>query len=66
MPRILRQAARVALSRGDRKVDLEQLLLAALAEPDGGATRTLTALAVEPASVRERLRRRNAKTVQSR
>ena len=34
MPRILKHAARVALSRGDREVDLEELLLAALADPD--------------------------------
>jgi hypothetical protein len=59
MPRILKRAAQVALSRGDREVDVEQLLLAALADSDGGATRTLTALAVEPTSVRKRLGHRN-------
>jgi transposase-like protein len=55
MSRILKQAARLALSRGDRELDTEELLLAALADPDGGAARTLAALAVQPASVRERL-----------
>jgi DNA-binding Lrp family transcriptional regulator len=59
MPRILKQAARVVLSRGDREVDIDELLLAALADPDGGATRTLTALAVEPTSVRKRLGHRS-------
>jgi hypothetical protein len=55
LPRILKQAARMAVSRGSRDVDIEELLLAALADPDGGATRTLAALAVHPASVRDRL-----------
>jgi hypothetical protein len=58
LPRILKQAARVALSRGDRELDLDPLLLAALADPDGGARRTLTALSVRPASLRAKLRRR--------
>jgi ATP-dependent Clp protease ATP-binding subunit ClpA len=52
---ILRQAGRVALARGDRHLGLEQLLLAALADPDGGAHRTLTALGVTPASIRAQL-----------
>jgi ATP-dependent Clp protease ATP-binding subunit ClpA len=52
---ILRQAGRVALARGDRHLGLEQLLLAALADPDGGAHRTLTALGVTPASIRAHL-----------
>jgi ATP-dependent Clp protease ATP-binding subunit ClpA len=57
LPRILKQAARVALKRGDRELDLDPLLLAAVADPDGGARRTLTALSVEPASLGARLRR---------
>jgi ATP-dependent Clp protease ATP-binding subunit ClpA len=56
LPRILKQAARVALRRGDRELDPDPLLLAAVADPDGGARRTLTALSVEPASLRARLR----------
>ena len=55
--RILKQAAAIALNRGDRELDLEQLLLAALADPEGGASRTLAALAVRPASVRDRFAR---------
>ena len=57
--RILRRAASAALARGDRELDLDQLLLAALEAPDGGARRTLRALAVEPAAVEARLRRRS-------
>jgi ATP-dependent Clp protease ATP-binding subunit ClpA len=52
---ILQQAGRVALARGDRELGLEGLLLAALADPDGGAGRTLAALGVTPAAVRRRL-----------
>lgn len=59
MPRILKQAARVAVSRGDHELNLEQLLLAALADPDGGARRMLTALDVKPASLRTHLGRRS-------
>ena len=51
LPRIVRQAARVALSRGDRELDLPPLLQAALEDPDGGALRTLTALSVPPTSL---------------
>jgi AraC-like DNA-binding protein len=50
LPRILRQAARFALSRGDDELDVEALLLAAVADPDGGARRTLTALDVPAAA----------------
>jgi hypothetical protein len=60
LPRILKQAARVALRRGDRELDPDPLLLAAVADPDGGARRTLTALSVEPESLRARLRRGTA------
>jgi hypothetical protein len=52
--RILQQAALVALSRGRRELGPEELLVAALADPHGGASRMLAALAVEPASVRDR------------
>jgi hypothetical protein len=53
--RILRQAGRVAVARGDERLGSDQLLLAALADRDGGALRTLTALGVTPASIRKRL-----------
>jgi ATP-dependent Clp protease ATP-binding subunit ClpA len=53
--RILRNAGRVALAGGHRHLRPEQLLLAALADPDGGASRTVTALGVTPASIRARL-----------
>jgi hypothetical protein len=55
LPRILKQAARIALRRGDRELDPDPLLLAAVADPDGGARGTLTALSVEPASLQARL-----------
>jgi ATP-dependent Clp protease ATP-binding subunit ClpA len=51
LPRILKQAARLALSRGDDELDIEVLLLAALADADGGARRTLAALDIQPDSL---------------
>jgi hypothetical protein len=48
--------AREARARGSRRIEVEDLLLAALAEPDGGAARTLGALNVDPDLVRARLR----------
>jgi hypothetical protein len=53
--RILRQAGWVAVARGDERLGSDQLLLAALADRDGGAARTVVALGVTPASIRERL-----------
>jgi Clp amino terminal domain, pathogenicity island component len=53
--RILRQAGLVAVARGDEQLGSDQLLLAALADRDGGALRTLVALGVTPASIRTRL-----------
>jgi hypothetical protein len=60
MPRILKHAARLALSRGDQDLDLEHLFLAALAVPDGGARDTLAALGVptEPLRSTSSTRRR--------
>jgi hypothetical protein len=46
LARIVRRAARVALSRGDPELDVQPLLQAAVVDPDGGARRTLDALAV--------------------
>ncbi len=53
--RILRLAGQVAVARGDERLGSDQLLLAALADSDGGALRTLVALGVTPASIRTRL-----------
>ena len=53
--RILKNAARVALAGGHRHLKPEQLLLAALADPDDGARRTVTALGATPASIQARL-----------
>ena len=50
--RVIKRAAQIALSRGDRALSVQPLLLAAIADPDGGAKRTLSALAV-PAAVIE-------------
>jgi hypothetical protein len=45
LARIVKRAAQVALSRGDRELDVQPLLQAAVADPDGGARSTLNALA---------------------
>jgi hypothetical protein len=49
---ILKRAARIALSRGDHELDVEMLLLAALADPDGGARTAVTGLAIGSVSLR--------------
>jgi hypothetical protein len=49
------QSLREAVQRGDGYIGVDHLLLAALADPTGGAARTLDTLGVAPASVRERL-----------
>jgi ATP-dependent Clp protease ATP-binding subunit ClpC len=51
--RLLAAAARDAGTRGDRQIEPEHLLLSALEEPAGGASRTLRALGVDPAALRE-------------
>jgi hypothetical protein len=53
--RILRNAGRSAVARGDERLGTDELLLAALADRDGGALRTLVALGARPASIRTRL-----------
>ena len=53
--RMLREAGRVALARGDAELGPEEVLLAALADRDDGARRTLAAVGVTPAMVRRRL-----------
>lgn len=53
--RMLKEAGRVALARGDERLGAEQLLLAALGDADDGARRTLAALGVSPASIRVQL-----------
>jgi len=52
---VLREAMRAASARGEPWLDVEVLLLAALADPAGGAARVLAALAVDVAAVRGRL-----------
>jgi transposase-like protein len=46
LARIVKHAARVALSRGDPVLDVQSLLQAAVEDADGGARRMLNALAV--------------------
>ena len=55
--RMLTEAGRVAVSRGEDQLGVEQLLLAALDDADDGARRTLTALGVSPESIRVQLSR---------
>lgn len=55
--RILQRAGRVAFTDGDARLRPEQLLLAALADADGGAGRMLRALGTTPESIRARLGR---------
>ncbi len=55
--RMLTEAGRVAVSRGEERLGVEQLLLAALDDADDGARRTLTALGVSPESIRVQLSR---------
>ena len=50
IPRIVRRAAQLAFSRGDRELGVQPLLLAAVEDPDGDARRVLAALAMEGAS----------------
>ena len=51
----LREATQRAIARGERSLDVDALLLAALADPEGGARRVLAALGVDVAAVRGRL-----------
>jgi ATP-dependent Clp protease ATP-binding subunit ClpA len=52
---LMRSAAAIAEAREAPHIEAEHLLLAALTDPDGGATRAIVALGVTPAAVRERL-----------
>jgi transposase-like protein len=47
--------AREARARGGDGIDVEDVLRAALADPDGGAARTLRALGADPEQIREGL-----------
>jgi ATP-dependent Clp protease ATP-binding subunit ClpA len=49
---VLRDATRGAIPRGERCLGVDALLLAALADPEGGARRVLTALGVDADAVR--------------
>jgi ATP-dependent Clp protease ATP-binding subunit ClpA len=53
--RLVRNAGWLALRQGDRQVGAEHLLLAALADRDGGATGIVAALGVTPAAIQARL-----------
>ena len=53
--RMLKEAGRVAVARGDERLGAELLLLAALGDADDGARSTLAALGVSPASIRGQL-----------
>jgi transposase-like protein len=57
---LLAPAADGARARGARRIEVEDLLLAALDDPAGGAARTLRALAVDPSDVRAALSQRFA------
>jgi hypothetical protein len=46
IPRIVKRAAQIALVRGDEALDVEPLLVAAIADADGGARRALKAVTV--------------------
>jgi transposase-like protein len=52
---LLEGSARAARARGSRLIEVEDVLAGALEDPAGGAARTLRALGVDPAEVRERL-----------
>jgi ATP-dependent Clp protease ATP-binding subunit ClpA len=53
--RLVRNAGWLALRRGHRQLGAEHLLLAALADKDGGATALLAALGTTPAAIQARL-----------
>ena len=52
---LLAAPAREARQRGSRRIEVEHLLLGALANDAGGAARTLVALGVDPEAVRDAL-----------
>ena len=53
--RLLDAPARRARARGGRRIEVEDLLLGALDDPTGGASRTLRALGVDRGEIRRRL-----------
>jgi transposase-like protein len=57
---LLAAPARIARARGAHRIDVADLLVAALEDRQGGAARTLRALGVDPATVRRELSRRRA------
>jgi transposase-like protein len=54
---VLEAPVRHARARGGRRIEVEDLLLGAMEDPDGGAVRLLRALGIRPDAVRERLTR---------
>jgi ATP-dependent Clp protease ATP-binding subunit ClpA len=55
--RLLFEAMRVSSSRGEQRVSVPALLLAALADPDGGARAAVVGLGASLSSLRRQLRR---------
>lgn len=55
--KLLAAAATVARSRGDKRIEVEHLLLGTLADPTGDAARTLAAIGVDHAAVTAELAR---------
>jgi hypothetical protein len=53
---VLEGPAREARARGGHRIEVEDLLLGTLEDPDGGASRTLRALGVDPDAIRGVLR----------
>jgi len=52
---LLAGPARAARARRARRIEVEDVLVAALEDPEGGASRTLVALGVDPAGLRAEL-----------
>ena len=62
---LLEAPARHARARGVRRIEVEDLLLGTLADPAGGAYRTLSALGVDVDAVRRQLEARLGPPLQS-
>jgi AraC-like DNA-binding protein len=53
--KLLAAPLQIARDRGARRIEVEDLLAAALDDPAGGASRTLRALGADPAAIRDEL-----------
>jgi ATP-dependent Clp protease ATP-binding subunit ClpA len=58
--KLLAAPLQIARDRGARRIEVEDLLAAALDDPAGGAARTLRALGADPAAIRDELSRPRA------